>query len=104
MQIQVALDRISLEQAIGIARATALHVDWVEMGTSLIKQYGLAGLQALVAAADPTPVLADLKAVDDVRFEFALAFDGGGSLGYRSRAGAAGELGDRGPSLPGAWS
>ncbi len=77
MQIQVALDRISLEQAIGIARATALHVDWVEMGTSLIKQYGLAGLQALVAAADPTPVLADLKAVDDVRFEFALAFDGG---------------------------
>lgn len=37
MQIQVALDRISLEQAIGIARATALHVDWVEMGTSLTR-------------------------------------------------------------------
>lgn len=77
MEIQVALDRIPLDRAVQIGLAVAPYVDWVEVGTSLIKQYGLAGLQSLVKAVDPTPVLADLKTVDDVRFEFALVFDAG---------------------------
>ncbi|HET6625898.1 MAG TPA: orotidine 5'-phosphate decarboxylase / HUMPS family protein [Nocardioidaceae bacterium] len=77
MEIQVALDRIPLERAVQITAEVAQHVDWIEVGTSLVKQYGVAGLLAVVESAGRTPVLADLKTVDDVRFELALAFDAG---------------------------
>jgi 3-hexulose-6-phosphate synthase len=77
MEIQIALDRIPLEEALAVTDAVAPHVDWVEVGTSLVKQYGRAGLEAVVAAAGDTPVLADLKTADDVAFEFALAYDAG---------------------------
>jgi 3-hexulose-6-phosphate synthase len=77
MELQIALDRIPLEHAIGITRDVAGTADWVEVGTSLVKQYGMAGVADVVAAAGATPVLADLKTVDDVEFELSLAYDAG---------------------------
>jgi 3-hexulose-6-phosphate synthase len=77
MEIQVALDRIPLDRAVHIAAEVAPQVDWIEVGTSLVKQYGIAGLVAVVESAAPTPVLADLKTVDDARFELALAYGAG---------------------------
>lgn len=77
MEIQVALDRIPLERAIDITVRVADSVDWIEVGTSLVKQFGEAGLRDVVAAAGDTPVLADLKTADDVAFEFDLAFTAG---------------------------
>lgn len=77
MQIQVALDRIPLARALDITTQVAGLADWVEVGTSLVKQFGQDGLRRVVAAAGPTPVLADLKTADDVAFEFALAFEAG---------------------------
>jgi 3-hexulose-6-phosphate synthase len=77
VDIQVALDRIPLDRAVRIAGTVAPHVDWIEVGTSLVKQYGQDAVRRVVAAAGTTPVLADLKTVDDVRFEFGLAFDAG---------------------------
>jgi 3-hexulose-6-phosphate synthase len=62
VDIQVALDRIPLDRAVRIAGTVAPHVDWIEVGTSLVKQSG----------QDATR-----RAVDDVRFEFGLAFDAG---------------------------
>lgn len=79
LELQVALDRISLDRAAQLTAAVAGHVDWIEVGTSLIKQYGAAGLIRVVHAARTTPVLADLKAVDDVEFELSLAYDCGAS-------------------------
>lgn len=77
MELQVALDRIPLAAALELTEAIASRVDWVEFGTSMVKQYGRNGLEAVVEAAAGTPVLADLKTVDDVRFELALAYDAG---------------------------
>lgn len=77
MDLQVALDRLPLDRAVGITEAVAARTDWIEVGTSLIKQFGQDGLRRVVAAAGPTPVLADLKTVDDVVFEFELAFAAG---------------------------
>jgi 3-hexulose-6-phosphate synthase len=77
VQIQVALDRIPLEHALLITEAVRSQADWVEVGTSLIKQFGMAAVREVVAAAGRTPVLADLKTADDARFEFGLAFDAG---------------------------
>ena len=77
MDLQVALDRIPLDRALAITEAVASRTDWVEVGTSMIKQFGQAGLREVVAAAGGTPVLADLKTADDVRFEFEMVFAAG---------------------------
>ncbi|HEV7168792.1 MAG TPA: orotidine 5'-phosphate decarboxylase / HUMPS family protein [Micrococcaceae bacterium] len=77
MQLQIALDRMPLARATEITRAVAGEADWIEVGTSLIKQYGMEAVVQIVAAAGGKPVLADLKTVDDAAFEFGLAFDAG---------------------------
>jgi len=66
-----------LARATEITRAVAGEADWIEVGTSLIKQYGMEAVTRIVAAAGGKPVLADLKTVDDAAFEFGLAFDAG---------------------------
>ena len=77
MDLQVALDRLPLARAVAITEAVGSRTDWVEVGTSMIKQFGQDGLREVVAAAGGTPVLADLKTADDVRFEFEMAFAAG---------------------------
>lgn len=77
MELQIALDRIPLDQAVRVTTAIRQHVDWIEVGTSLIKAYGMDGVRAVVQAAAGVPVLADLKTADDARFEFTLAYDAG---------------------------
>ncbi|SDY11745.1 3-hexulose-6-phosphate synthase [Modestobacter sp. DSM 44400] len=79
MELQVALDRLPLTRALAVTGAVAPHADWIEVGTSLIKQYGVAGFTAIVEAAGATPVLADLKTADDAAFEFTLFYDAGAS-------------------------
>lgn len=77
MDLQIALDRIPLARAVDLAGVVAPYVDWIEVGTSMVKQFGSEGLVAVVAAAGSTPVLADLKTVDDATFELSLAYDSG---------------------------
>ncbi|WP_434619858.1 orotidine 5'-phosphate decarboxylase / HUMPS family protein [Arthrobacter sp. A5] len=79
MQLQIALDRMPLRRAIDITRAVAPYADWIEVGTSLVKHYGMDAVAQLVQAAGGKPVLADLKTVDDAAFEFGLAYDAGAS-------------------------
>lgn len=74
---QIALDRVPLEQAVDTAVAVAPYTDWIEVGTSLIKEFGMEAVRRVVAAAEGTPVLADLKTADDAAYEFTLAFDAG---------------------------
>lgn len=76
--LQIALDRIPLDRAVAITAAAATAgADWVEVGTSLIKRYGMAGVSEVVAAAGDVPVLADLKTADDARTELTMAYAAG---------------------------
>jgi 3-hexulose-6-phosphate synthase len=77
VELQVALDRLPLQDATSIARDVAGVADWIEVGTSMVKQYGVTAIAGVVRAAGQTPVLADLKTVDDAEFELGLAFDAG---------------------------
>ena len=77
MELQIALDRIPLAHALDVTRSVAPLADWIEVGTSLVKRYGVDGLAQVVDAAGGTPVLADLKTADDAAYEFALAYDAG---------------------------
>ncbi len=77
VQLQVALDRISPPAALALVTEVAPLVDWLEVGTSMIKKYGQGFLSDVVAASGGTPVLADLKTVDDARWEFGMVYDAG---------------------------
>ncbi len=77
MELQIALDRIPLVHALDVTRSAAPLADWIEVGTSLVKRYGVDGLAQVVDAAGGTPVLVDLKTADDAAYEFALAYDAG---------------------------
>ncbi|PXY27719.1 orotidine 5'-phosphate decarboxylase / HUMPS family protein [Prauserella muralis] len=78
IELQIALDRMELERAVAIAAAVAAAVDGVEVGTSLVKRYGMAAVEAVAAAVgEQAWVLADLKTADDAEYEFGLAFDAG---------------------------
>ena len=77
MQIQIALDRMPSDAALMCARSVAPLVDWIEVGTSLVKRYGAGFIREITDAAGDTPVLADLKTADDARWEFCMAYDSG---------------------------
>jgi 3-hexulose-6-phosphate synthase len=77
MELQVALDRMPSAAALDVVASVAPHVDWIEVGTSMIKRDGAAFIRAAVAAAGDTPVLADLKTADDARWELTMAYDAG---------------------------
>lgn len=77
MRLQIALDRIPREEALLVTAEVAPYADVIEVGTSLIKAYGMPIVADVVAAGSGTPVLADLKTADDARTEFTMAYDAG---------------------------
>jgi 3-hexulose-6-phosphate synthase len=77
VQLQVALDRLELDEAVRIADTVAAHAHWIEVGTSLVKRFGMVAVSAVADAAGDTPVLADLKTADDAATEFGMAFEAG---------------------------
>lgn len=79
IELQLALDRIALSRAAYFAKKLGPHCEWIEVGTSLIKRYGMSAVSAVVNAAAETPVLADMKTVDDASHEFAMAYEAGAS-------------------------
>jgi 3-hexulose-6-phosphate synthase len=81
LQLQIAFDRMPIARAAEITRAVASIADWIEVGTSLIKTGGVRAIEQIVEAAGSTPVLADLKTVDDAAYEFGLIFDAGAKAG-----------------------
>ncbi len=80
LKIQLALDRLSIEEAIEMGKKTQACVDILEVGTSLIKDYGLESLSRIRAAFPHKVILADLKTMDEGEYEFRAAFTHGADL------------------------
>ncbi|RYL89342.1 3-hexulose-6-phosphate synthase [Sporolactobacillus sp. THM7-4] len=78
MRLQVAIDRMPLNQAEDIVKTIGSQADIIEAGTSLIKDYGVGALAALKKAAPDVPLLGDIKTIDEGEYEF--------RQGYRSGA------------------
>ena len=75
MKLQVAIDRVPVEQAVRIIQAIDGQADIIEIGTSLTKEFGLRALHPVLEAAGNTSVLADIKTCDEGAYEFDLGFD-----------------------------
>ena len=80
MNIQLALDRLTIEEAIKIADKVRPYVDWIEVGTSLIKEFGMKSVQELRKAFPEKIILADMKTFDNARYEFEMCYNAGADV------------------------
>ena len=80
MRPQLALDTLTLSDALALAALVRDAIDIVEAGTPLIKRYGLNAVTQLRAASPGKLIVADMKAMDAGALEAAMAFDAGADI------------------------
>lgn len=77
MKIQVAIDLLSLQQAMNLLEDVAPYIDIIEAGTPLIKQEGLKAIEAFKQQYPDKQVFADMKTMDAGELEAEMAFQAG---------------------------
>ncbi|MEH7418774.1 3-hexulose-6-phosphate synthase [Neobacillus drentensis] len=80
MKIQLALDRMEIAEAIELTRKVEDSIDWIEVGTSLIKEFGVVSVKELKQAFPAKTVVADIKTIDNARYEFEMCFEAGADV------------------------
>lgn len=80
MKIQLALDRLTIAEAIHVASAASPFVDWIEVGTSLIKEFGMESIRAMRSAFPNHTILADMKTFDNAVYEMEICFQAGANV------------------------
>ncbi|NHC38362.1 3-hexulose-6-phosphate synthase [Bacillus sp. MM2020_1] len=80
MNIQLALDRMEIDKAIELTRQVETSIDWIEVGTSLIKEFGVVSIKEMKQAFPNKQIVADIKTIDNARYEFELCFDAGADV------------------------
>lgn len=80
MNIQLALDRLTIEQAVQAAAPVAAYIDWMEVGTSLIKEFGIDSVKALKQAYPDHLIVADAKTFDNAVYEFEMCYSAGADM------------------------
>ncbi|NRY60411.1 orotidine 5'-phosphate decarboxylase / HUMPS family protein [Clostridium beijerinckii] len=77
MKLQVAIDRVSLEKAENLVKTFDGLADIIEIGTSLIKDYGLLKLKDITSQKIKSQILGDIKTSDEGAYEFEQGFKQG---------------------------
>jgi 3-hexulose-6-phosphate synthase len=77
MKLQVALDDISLEDALKLGEKIRSYVDILEIGTPFIIEEGMAPVRKLKACFPEIEILADTKIMDAGEYEARSAFEAG---------------------------
>ncbi|MCM2532059.1 orotidine 5'-phosphate decarboxylase [Neobacillus pocheonensis] len=80
MKIQLALDRMEIGDAIQLTRLVENSIDWIEVGTSLIKEYGVSSIKEIKKAFPTKVIVADIKTIDNARYEFEMCFNAGADV------------------------
>ena len=80
MKIQLALDRMEISDAIELTRQVEDFIDWIEVGTSLIKEFGVLSIQEIRQAFPNKQIVADIKTIDNARYEFELCYEAGADV------------------------
>ncbi|MFV5782376.1 orotidine 5'-phosphate decarboxylase / HUMPS family protein [Pediococcus acidilactici] len=80
MKLQVAIDRVSLKEALELARKLDPIVDIIELGTSIVKDYGLVHLKEQVLDFNHAQLLLDLKTNDEGIYEFKQGYKAGADI------------------------
>lgn len=80
MKLQIAVDRVSLNNAVTMAETVRDHVDIFEIGTSLIKDYGMDAIRKIREVLPQVTIFADLKTMDEGAYEFDAAYKAGADI------------------------
>jgi 3-hexulose-6-phosphate synthase/6-phospho-3-hexuloisomerase len=80
VKVQLALDVLSLPEALRVVQAAGTHSDWIEAGTVLIKSEGMRVVRELRRLFPDKPLVADMKVMDGGAREAELAFGAGADI------------------------
>lgn len=80
MKLQVAIDRVKLDEAIDLVKRLDGIADIIELGTSLIKDYGLYALKSKRISLRKSLLLMDIKTNDEGEYEFTQGFNAGADI------------------------
>lgn len=80
MKLQLALDRMTRDTCLSLVQETQEFVDIVEIGTGVIKEYGMAVIRELHSHFPNKLLLADMKTCDAGKHEATQAFEAGAQI------------------------
>lgn len=80
MKLQVAIDRVPLDYAVKMANKLDGIVDIIEMGTSLVKDYGLLAIKDSGLNLTHAQLLLDMKTIDEGVYEFEKGYEAKGDI------------------------
>jgi 3-hexulose-6-phosphate synthase len=80
VRIQLALDRLSRDECFQILSQTKDHIDWIEVGTGVIKEYGMSIVRDIKEAYPDKTIVADMKTCDAGKHEAIQAFEAGADI------------------------
>ncbi len=80
MKIQLALDRLTKEECFRLVNETINYIDLVEIGTGVIKEYGMCIIKEMKEKYHQLPLLADMKTCDAGKNEAIQAFRSGADI------------------------
>lgn len=69
MKLQLALDDITLENAVELVKSVEAHIDIIEVGTPMVIEYGMEAVRTMKKNFPEKEVLADLKIMDAGYYE-----------------------------------
>lgn len=79
--LQVAIDVLDLDKAIEIAEISFISgADIIEVGTPLIKKYGIVSIKEIKARLPRTKIYADMKIIDAAEQELKIAYEAGADI------------------------
>lgn len=89
-KLQLALDRMTIEECIYLVEQTKGSINWIEIGTGVIKEYGMVAVREMRARFPEKTIVADMKTCDAGKYESIQAFESGANvttvMGYAPNA------------------
>lgn len=61
---------MNITEAIQLTRQVEQYIDWIEVGTSLIKEFGIESIKKIKEVFPTKVIVADFKTVDNAHYEF----------------------------------
>ncbi|WP_152655366.1 3-hexulose-6-phosphate synthase [Oceanobacillus sp. CFH 90083] len=80
MRLQLALDRLSRARCIRLTEDTKEYIDIIEIGTGVIKEYGMSIVREMRELFPDKTILADMKTCDAAKHEVKQALEAGADI------------------------
>lgn len=79
-KIQLALDRLTKKKCFEIVEQTETYIDFIEVGTGVIKEYGMSIVSEMSERFPNKKIVADMKTCDAGKHEAKQAFEAGAHI------------------------